>query len=298
MTERVDEDVRGVAAPFLCHHVHVGLGSAERDHASAKPVDVTVEQRLGRRDHGGTSMQLLDELGLGGGDVGDRADKLQVDGSDIRDHAHVRQGDARELADLPVTAHRHLHDDDLGALVHLQEGEGNADLVVEIGPRGHGARQRLKQRGQNVLGRGLAGAAGDGDDLHAGAPADVRGESLQRREPVVDDDPRGAGGQAGRGLGADHDRGRSGRQGLRRVGVAVELVAAQADEELAAGQAARIGAHRGRRRLRVAALETAAAGLGDLGERQRQHDLTPPRAARREAPRPPCGRRTARGGRR
>ena len=115
MTERVDEDVRAVAAALLVHQVHVRLRPAEGDDAAAEAGEVPLEQRLAGRDHGRAAVELLDELGLGGGHVLDGADQLEVHRRDGGDHAHVGQGHARQLADLPRAAHGHLDDHDLGA---------------------------------------------------------------------------------------------------------------------------------------------------------------------------------------
>ena len=59
-----------------------------------------------------------------------------------------------------------------------------------------------QQRGEDVLGRGLAGAAGDGHDDGAGAAPHGGGEAAERALAVVDHDARRARPQAGRRPGA------------------------------------------------------------------------------------------------
>jgi len=298
VAERIDEDVGGVAARLRQDEVHVGLRSAERDHTAAKAGHVSIEEWFRVRDHSRAPAQLIDELGLGGGHVVHGAHELQVYRRDVGDHADIGQGDARELTDLPVATHRHLDDDDLGALLDVEERQRDADLVVQVGRGGHGARHGPEESGEDVFCGRLAGAAGDGHDLDAGAPAHLRAQTLQRRQPIVDDHSRGAGGQAGRGRGADHHRRRAGRQGLRGVGVAVVLVAAKPHEQLTARQAARVAADGADDGLWVAALEASATGRGDLHECQRQHALTTPRAVRPAALPRRRSRRTGSGARR
>ena len=290
--------MRALAAPLLVHHVHVGVRRAEGDHPAAVPAHVPVQQTLVRRHDGRAVGELLDQLGLGGGHVFDGADQLEVHRGDVGDDAHVRQRHPGQLADLPGAAHGHLHDGDLGVGLDLEQRERHADLVVQIGAGGHGARDRPQQRRQDVLGRRLAGAAGDADDLDAGAAADGAGQLLEGAQAVVDDDARRGRRQRRRGLGAHHDRRRAAGEGGRRVLVAVERLALQRDEQVAGPHAAAVGADTPHLDVGVGGLEAAAAGGRDLAEGQRQHRLTSPRAGGRALPPPPRSRRRGSCGRR
>ncbi len=162
----------------------------------------------------------------------------------------------------------------------------------------HDAGHRAQQRREDVLGGGLAGAAGDADDPGARPPPDGARQAAQSGAPVVDDDARRGRRQPRRGLGAHDDRGGAGLERLRGVRVAVEALAAQADEQVAAAQRACVGADARDGGLRVATLEAAAAGGRDLGRGSAASRLSPPRAGRRAPLRRPRGRRRGSRGRR
>ncbi len=78
--------------------------------------------------------------------------------------------------------------------------------------------------------------------MSAGEAAHVGGQPLQRRQPVLDHDAR-RGGRKSRGRAAPHHDG-AGAGGERRrcIRIAVEVLAAQADEEVAGREAAGVGA--------------------------------------------------------
>ena len=56
VTERVDEDMGGVAARLRRHEVHVGLRPAESDDAAAEAAHVSIEEWFRVRDHGRSPM--------------------------------------------------------------------------------------------------------------------------------------------------------------------------------------------------------------------------------------------------
>ena len=83
--------------------------------------------------------------------------------ADVGDHRHVRRGQVHQVGDLSKVVHPHLQHADLVLAVQAEEGEGKAQLVVEV-PLGFQHLVLLAQDGgHHVLGGGLAHAAGDAD---------------------------------------------------------------------------------------------------------------------------------------
>jgi hypothetical protein len=257
--------------------VHVGLPPAEGDEAAGEVAQAALEQWLvARHDEG--SLEAFDDLGLGGRDVLQGAHQLEVDGSDVGDHAHVGARDARQGRDLAPAAHGELRDHDLRPLLDVEQRQRHTDLVVEVARRGHGVGDGPQQRRQDVLGRGLAGAAGDSHHPRRAEPAHVPGQAPECEQAVVDDDLEGPFGQPGRRLLA-HDRGR--RAGLKRgagEAVAVEALPLETHEQGSRRDGAAVGRHALDEHLGGAlgrppdtALEAAAAGGRDLGQRERYH---------------------------
>ena len=159
--------------------VRAGVGGLEPDLAVADPeaagllglpeaadldvgaLQVRLEQRLLGNDRGAAGRERLDQLGLGAGDVLDRPDELEVDRRDVRDQSDLGPGERGEPRDLAEPAHAHLDDADLGVGLDPAQGERDAELVVEVPLRGDRSPVPRAERGQDVLGRGLAGCAGD-----------------------------------------------------------------------------------------------------------------------------------------
>ena len=105
-----------VAAHLGFDDADVGALAAERDEAAGVVAQMGLEQAPRRPARRGAPLaDLGDDLGLGGGDLLDRAHELEVDRSDVGDHADVGLDDGGELGDLPAAAHRQLADEHLGA---------------------------------------------------------------------------------------------------------------------------------------------------------------------------------------
>ena len=121
--------------------------------------DERVELGRGRDDGGGAGRQRLEQLRLRAGHALERADQLEVRRRDRRDHADVRPRDVAERRDLAEAAHGQLQHADLGVRLESGERERDAELGVEARLGRDGARVRAAERGQDVLGRGLADGA-------------------------------------------------------------------------------------------------------------------------------------------
>ena len=105
----------------------------------------------------------LENLAFGLQDALAAAQVLNVGIADVGDHRHVRRGQVHQVGDLSKVVHPHLQHADLVLAVQAEEGEGKAQLVVEV-PLGFQHLVLLAQDGgHHVLGGGLAHAAGDAD---------------------------------------------------------------------------------------------------------------------------------------
>jgi len=198
-------------------------------------------------DHHAVRLHVGDQLRLGGRHRLDRAEQLDVNRTDVRDHADVRFGDHRQLGDLAFAPHRHFQDQGFRSGRRLEDGQGQADLGIEVFRRGvNGAGQ---ERPGYVLDRGLADRAGDGDDLalHAGAAGTAK--RLECGQDIGHDQQRRILGNA---LGDAADQ--PGAAALQRLGdeiVAVEGRALQRHEQIARHQLAGVGADRAETDIRT-----------------------------------------------
>ena len=276
-SEGVDQGVRLEAAHLGLGHADVGALAAEGDEAAGVIAQMGLEQGLvGGRDESALA-QLGDDLGLGGGDLFDRADELEVDRGDVGDDGDVGLDDGGELGDLTATPHGKLADEYLGGRLEGEHGERHADLVVMVAARGHDARHGRQQGREDVLGRGLADAAGDGHDRRSGAAAHRGREAAQRALGVVDHDARRAGPHGRRRPLLDDDGHRAGAERDAGEVAAVERWAAQRHEQVAGRRRPAVDGDAGRDGSRVAGLQAAAAGGRHLIERQGDH--APPSAS-------------------
>ncbi len=257
---------------------------------------VGLEQRLTGGQHRGRARpQIGDQLRLGGGDRLQRAEQLEVDRPDVDDDADVGLGDRRQLGDLADAAHRHLEHEHLAAGRRGEDRQRQADLRVEV-LLGRGDRATLgDHRREQVLRRGLAGRAGDRDDLGAERTAPRAREGLQPGERILarEQHARLLAHAAAGGVLRRHEHA-PGAGGQRRGGeaTAVDVLAAQADEEIAGADVARVDRHAGRagrpvRGQRRGAREMDARGPRDALRRPVAHAVPPARRRRRR--RAACG---------
>jgi hypothetical protein len=236
-----------------------------------------------RRGEGG------EQLALGAGDLVDAAQALQVDGADVDDHAHLGLGDAGQVGDLAAGRHAHL-DDGVAVLgPEAEEGEGEAEVVVEValGPV-HPllAGRRREHAGHQLLGGGLAVGAGDADDAQAagGERAAVRaGQAAEGGDGVVYLDDRDVTGQreVGGAAAGDHQAGGAREDGLGGEVVPVVALAADGEPQAAGQDGAPVDGH--------AAVEGAGDAGGDQVEREGMGaaHAGPPGAPERASPGPP-----------
>ncbi len=232
--------------------------------------------------------QRLDQLALGLRDRADRAELAQVRAPDVEHHPDPRRRDRGEPRDVPGAAGGELQHEVAGAGVGAQRRPGQAELVVERPGRRDGGPERGEHRGEQVLGGGLAGAAGDPDDRgRRQRPHCVPGERGERGEdggacPVVV-----ALVQVGAGLAGHRRRDHGGRVDLapgehargpgghrrRRVGVPVDPLARQRDEQAAGRDRARVELDGGHPLLPGGAVQASTGDGGDVGQPHLDHAL-------------------------
>ena len=191
----------------------------------------------------------LDDLGLGAGDVLARAEQADVARADVGDDGDVRAGAGGQARELALVVHAHLGHDDLVGRLGAEDGQRQADQVVEVAGGSVGAVARGEALGQHILSRGLTHRARHADDLPLRvAPAPEAGEPQHELLGVVALGAQDAGallacqGEELRGgLRGHDDRDRSGLDGLRGEAVAVDALAAEAHEDRALAHLARVG---------------------------------------------------------
>ncbi len=247
--------------------------------ACAAPRELPGRGRVVEAGHGdGVLRQRREELALLASHVGARpSDACGVRDPHVREDRHVRLDDARQRGDLAADAHADLEDRE--AVMGLQtEGDGrDADAVVQVPCGGVARTHRLQERGAELLGGRLSGAAGDREHAGVAATATPRahvgaGEVAPGDERVVDkDDVRGPRGDGLRcaSLLDDDELGPAPDRGLDVV-VPVVAFATQRDEGAPARDRAAVARDPARRGPLSAHVRDAAArgrGRGPHGQR-------------------------------
>ena len=96
---------------------------------------------------------------------------------------------ARQRVDLARMVHADLEHAEADAFRHVGERQRHAPMIVERLGRGVHRAARRERKLQRLLGAGLAGAAGDGNDHRVGgARARRAAEIVQRFERIADAD--------------------------------------------------------------------------------------------------------------
>ena len=126
------------------------------------------------------------EGGFFPGDVFLGAEELDVGVSDVGEDGSVGAGDVDEGFDFASVIHAHLGDGAGVLVTEREEGEGEADVVVEIAFGGEEREVLGEDGGGEVLGGGFAVAAGESDDERVVPGAIGAGEVLQGEEGIGD----------------------------------------------------------------------------------------------------------------
>ncbi|GBD14292.1 hypothetical protein HRbin25_00164 [bacterium HR25] len=227
----------------LPSHLTLG-GEAVEDDAGPRAGGQSVGPRAVAVDDGhAVRGERLQKLPLGGGDGPQRAQPLQVHGRYGGDDPYPGRGDAAQEGDVPPRRHPHLQDGRLVPRLQAGQGEGEADLRVQV----PGALQDAVAGGEDgryqLLAGGLAHAARDPYHLQAGVVGQTsRAQPLQRLQRIAylkgDDVAVRLGHWPG-----DHQAAGAAGHRLGQELVAVVPLARQGEEELARGDAPRVDGH-------------------------------------------------------
>ena len=197
----------------------------------------------GRGQHGlAAGSEGADERSLLAGDAGERTDAFKVDGRDGGDDRDIGADDFRRDTEFAGQAHARLdHRVTVAGRVGAQQHQRDADGVVEVGfgREGFGA----EQRGEELLGRGLADAAGDADHDAGESRAGAGRDAAQRGERIGDDELRERVGDGTADQGAGGARGAGGGEEI----MAIATLGAHGDEHLSCAQGAGVDAETGDR---------------------------------------------------
>ena len=132
------------------------------------------------------------ELALGPGHALQVAEELHVCHGDAGHDADVGAGHLGQPRDVPHAAGAHLEDDPARVVGRVEEGQREAQLVVE-GPLAGGVLEGRREAAvEKILGRRLPDRTGDADDPAVHAVARQQAEIHERDAGVPDDDRRPA----------------------------------------------------------------------------------------------------------
>ena len=124
----------------------------------------------------------------------------------------------------------HFHDGDFRVRADAEDGQGHADVVVQVPLRGRDPEMRGQDLADEFLGGGLSVRPGQADDRDLQLlPMEGR-ELLQRPKRVRETEEAGV---VALGVFIDDGIGGAGLEGLHRIGIAVERFALKGDEKLA-----------------------------------------------------------------
>ena len=206
--------------------VHTGqVGSPFAD-----PGFVQVEHRDAR------GIQPTVDFTLGGSDTGDGAEALDMGGQDVVDQGHGGPRDAAQVGDFPGRAGTHFDDRKAVLRAQTEQGQGHADVVVQIPPRRQHRAAVAQDRRHHVLDPGLATTAGNRDQRAGKLVAD-EGRELAQGKGGIGHYPLGNGQIL---VGALHHQAAGLARGAGEKTMGIETLTTQGDEQIAGLQAAGI----------------------------------------------------------
>ena len=235
------------------HRLRISLQRRHIGHQAEVQHTVSLCQRLPdgcagviAREHGHPAGRQCAEHGavLTGGGLGAIHELLMFTlGIEHQRHRRLRHGG--QASDLARMVHAHLDHAHAVGITQPQQRERNTDVVVEVAARGKGrlcAQVRHQNGGDHFLGRGLAVAAGDGNQraLEATAPA---ARQRTQRTAGIGHPQRGHTNALGKHFG--QHGGCTGVDGGVNESMAIEAVAAQRDVQVTGAHGARIGGNAG-----------------------------------------------------
>ena len=242
--DHADGSVEGNASgPRIVRGAHPHVRRSARTEGDAAPISrhFPPECRvgvIGIDDRRRVVRQVLEQLPLGPRNAFDAAESLEMGRRALRDRADGWPGEGSERGDLATMVRTEFHHGGAVLVVELAQRERNADLVVEVAAgRGNGA-PGPQNRGDHLLDRGLAVAAGDADQNQvAEAIPPRRGQLSEGANRIGHENERN--GDIRRTL--DQGRHRPSPAGALDEFVPVEGRTAHRDEQRARRNRARVG---------------------------------------------------------
>ncbi len=240
----------GVDPVGLGEHIGAGRRVGQRKTEAAPRAGLRAPQRrpgvVDREDHDPCGAERVDRAAVLARDGLDAGQEFLVLALRVVDQHRLRLDERGQLRSLAGVVHAEL--DDAGAvpaavvLAQAQQGQRHADVVVEVARGGEAALAvpGAQDRADHLRDRGLAIAAGDGQQRQVQVAPPGRGELLQRGQRVDDLQARQPGlGQPARGQRGDRAGGARGGQEV----VTVVALAGQRDEQVARAQRAAVAVH-------------------------------------------------------
>jgi hypothetical protein len=228
------------------------------------------EMRIVAIDHGGAArLDAAEDLGLGVGDLLDRAEEFQVHRLDRGDDRRMRARQPAQRLDLAAVIHSHLEHGIARILGTARQRERHAPMIVVGGVRGMRRAAGGERQPQRLLGAGLADRAGHADHLGRRAGARGAGEIAKRGQDIGHDQQRGA----RKGLASrrrHHRQGGARLQCGRHEVMAVAVIAGDGEKGLAGRNAAAVDRQ---------ARHRAGQRPGALGSHGRSHGVDGPERA-------------------
>ena len=181
-------------------HISTRLGSITKAQHLARTGQAGPQrrERVLRREHRHAICgQGSDHRAVFLGHRGHRGHELQVLALCVVDQRHCGAGQSRQQGNFPGMVHAQLEHCDLVLRAQAQQGQRQADVIVQIalgGQTGLGF-PGLQNRGQHLGHRGLAIAASHSDQRQAELPAPAAGELGQGQAGVGHQQARQASGK-------------------------------------------------------------------------------------------------------
>ncbi len=187
---------RTPCGPQLLDLLRLGLGAgaaSEIDSLAAEVATELADIRIVAVQKGDAiGGQRLDQFILGARNAADAVGKvLRMRVADIGDHAPVGRCDPGQRGNFAGVRHAHLNHGDIVCGLQLEQLQRQSEAIVQIALRFEHFEMRGQHGGDGVLGRGLAGAPGDGDDALAPVAANRRSQRLQWNKWIVFNDDQG-----------------------------------------------------------------------------------------------------------
>lgn len=174
--------------------------------------------------------QEVEEFAFGTHHSLERAEAFQMGLAHVGDESVVGFGDVHQFLDVAGVAGSHFYDGQFVLGAQAQQGEGHADVVVQVAFGVEYVVALRQHGGQQFLGRSLAVGAGDADDARAHLPAVVVGQLLQGFQTVVHEEVAVVSLRSVLGF-VDHGVSASGFERAGGKSISVERFAFQGDEE-------------------------------------------------------------------